>query len=157
MKLKPQGNRLLVRLIVAKETDTSIKELKLILPENAQTYGMPRKGEIIAVGNGHECIERNYQEGDIVYFSMYAGQPMQISPRTHSALEKFEETAQYLFLNTKDIYGRTYEKKEECLSRRLGDGEGNTGSDGNVFQSKEQHELTRTEASAICDQLEERK
>ena len=84
--------------------------MKLLLPEEKDSYGMPRKGKLMAVGNGDACSRMDFQEGEIVFFSKYAGQPMKISPRTYEALgENFEEGQTYLFLKTTDVYGR------ECL------------------------------------------
>lgn len=117
MKLTPQGNRILVLLIEEKETESKVTKLKLILPDQKDSYGMPQKGKIIAVGIGEKCVRMDFKEGDIVYFSKWAGQPMKISPRTFATLEEnFEEGKTYLFLNTKDIYGRIYEKKTKFTS-----------------------------------------
>src|SRR5438552_5566348 len=113
MKLTPMGNRLLVLLIEEKETAAPIK-LKLLLPEQKDSYGMPRKGRVMAVGNGEVCAAMDFKVGDIIFFSKYAGQPMKISPRTYANLgSTFKENDVYLFLNTKDVYGRTYEKEKK--------------------------------------------
>lgn len=106
-RLTPRGNRLLVLVIEETETKNKITELKLILPESKDTYGMPRKGKIIAVGDGELCEYMCFLQGEIVYFSKYAGQALKLS--TQELGDDFKDDQIYLFLNTKDIYGRTYE------------------------------------------------
>lgn len=114
-RLTPRGNRLLVLLIEEKETKTKITALKLILPESKDTYGMPRKGKIVAVGDGELCEHMDFKAGDIVFFSKYAGQPLKLSMQELGG--GFKDDQVHLFLNTKDIYGRMYEsdshQKEE--------------------------------------------
>ncbi len=70
-KIKPLGNRIVVRRKEAKTTKGGI-----ILPEAAQEK--PRQGEVIAVGPGkiddkgkHHSVE--LKAGDEILFSSYAG------------------------------------------------------------------------------------
>ena len=70
-KIKPLGNRVLVKRLEAKKTKCGI-----ILPDNAQEK--PKEGEVVAVGPGKIDENGNVQkmslkEGDKVFFSSYAG------------------------------------------------------------------------------------
>lgn len=151
MKLTPQGNRLLVQVI----DDATTAKLTILLPDAKDSYGMPRKGKVVAVGNGFACVNADFREGQIVHFSKYHGQPMKISPRTFEELgEHFVEGQEYLFLNTKDIFGRTPNNgetkttplalEEKCVARRSRTRKRNADPNENAPKSKGQQKRTRT-------------
>lgn len=72
MKLKPLGDRLIVRRFEAEEKTTG----GIILPDNAKSK--PQKGKVLAVGPGkvdkngkHQAMQ--VSEGDTVLFTSWAG------------------------------------------------------------------------------------
>ena len=72
MKLKPLGDRLIVRAIEEEETTAS----GIVLPDTAKEK--PKRGKILALGDGKrlETGERapwNVKKGDEVIFTSYAG------------------------------------------------------------------------------------
>ena len=73
MKLKPLGDRLIVRAIEEEETTAS----GLVLPDTAKEK--PQRGEVIAVGDGRydedgeKRIPLDVAEGDEVLYSKYGG------------------------------------------------------------------------------------
>jgi chaperonin GroES len=72
MKLKPLGDRLIVRAIEEEETTAS----GLVLPDTAKEK--PQKGKVLAVGDGKldddgKRIPLDVAEGDEVLYSKYGG------------------------------------------------------------------------------------
>ena len=73
MKLKPLGDRLIVRAIEEEETTSS----GIVLPDTAKEK--PQRGEVIAVGDGRydddgeKRIPLDVQTGDTVLYSKYGG------------------------------------------------------------------------------------
>jgi chaperonin GroES len=73
MKLKPLGDRLIVRAIEEEETTAS----GIVLPDTAKEK--PQKGKVIAVGDGRwddegeKRIPLDVAEGDEVLYSKYGG------------------------------------------------------------------------------------
>ncbi len=73
MKLKPLGDRLLVRPVEEEETTAS----GIVLPDTAKEK--PQKGKVLAVGegrydeDGEKRIPLDVQEGDEVLYSKYGG------------------------------------------------------------------------------------
>ena len=77
MKLKPLGDRLIVRAIDEEETTAS----GLVLPDTAKEK--PQKGEVIAVGDGAlddngKRIPLDVTKGDTVLYSKYGGTEIKI-------------------------------------------------------------------------------
>ena len=78
MKLKPLGDRLIVRAIEEEETTAS----GIVLPDTAKEK--PQRGEVIAVGDGRydEDGEKrsplDVQEGDKVLYSKYGGTEIKV-------------------------------------------------------------------------------
>ncbi len=77
MKLKPLGDRLIVRAIEEEETTAS----GIVLPDTAKEK--PQRGEVIAVGDGK--LDDNGQrqpldvsEGDEVLYSKYGGTEIKV-------------------------------------------------------------------------------
>jgi chaperonin GroES len=72
MKLKPLGDRLLVRPVEEEETTAS----GIVLPDTAKEK--PQKGEVLAVGDGKlddegKRIKLDVSKGDEVLYSKYGG------------------------------------------------------------------------------------
>jgi chaperonin GroES len=73
MKLKPLGDRLIVRALEEEETTAS----GIVLPDTAKEK--PQKGEVVAVGDGRwddegeKRIPLDVGEGDEVLYSKYGG------------------------------------------------------------------------------------
>jgi chaperonin GroES len=72
MKLKPLGDRLIVRAIEVEEKTAS----GIVLPDTAQEK--PEKGEVLAVGDGKldeagKRIPLDVKKGDKVFYSKYGG------------------------------------------------------------------------------------
>ncbi len=78
MKLKPLGDRLIVRAIEEEETTAS----GLVLPDTAKEK--PQKGLVIAVGDGKfdedgdKRIPLDVSEGDEVLYSKYGGTEIKV-------------------------------------------------------------------------------
>jgi chaperonin GroES len=73
MKLKPLGDRLIVKPIEEEETTAS----GIVLPDTAKEK--PQKGKVVAVGDGkwdedgEKRIPLDVEEGDEVLYSKYGG------------------------------------------------------------------------------------
>lgn len=80
--VKPLGNRLLVKREEAKATQGGI-----FLPETAQEK--PKQGKVIALG---EKAKEELKEGDLVFFSSYAGSEVTVMGQDG-----------YLILNLDDV------------------------------------------------------
>jgi len=77
MKLKPLGDRLIVRALDEEETTAS----GLVLPDTAKEK--PQKGEVIAVGDGKldddgKRIPLDVSAGDTVLYSKYGGTEIKV-------------------------------------------------------------------------------
>jgi chaperonin GroES len=77
MKLKPLGDRLIVRAIEEEETTAS----GLVLPDTAKEK--PQKGKVLAVGEGRldddgKRVPLDVAEGDEVLYSKYGGTEIKI-------------------------------------------------------------------------------
>ena len=91
MKLKPLGDRLIVRAIEEEETTAS----GLVLPDTAKEK--PQKGNVIAVGDGkwdedgEKRIPLDVSVGDKVLYSKYGGTEVKY------------DNEEYLILNARDV------------------------------------------------------
>ena len=78
MKLKPLGDRLIVKAIEEEETTAS----GIVLPDTAKEK--PQRGEVIAVGegrydeDGEKRIPLDVQAGDKVLYSKYGGTEIKV-------------------------------------------------------------------------------
>jgi chaperonin GroES len=77
MKLKPLGDRLIVRAIEEEETTAS----GIVLPDTAKEK--PQRGEVIAVGDGALDDSGNrkpldVKDGDTVLYSKYGGTEIKV-------------------------------------------------------------------------------
>lgn len=92
-KIKPLGNRILVKRSQAKATKGGI-----ILPDTAKEK--PKQGEVVAVGPGKtkedgDLEPMNVRVGDQVLFSAYAG----------TEVKTDEIDVEYLIMSEEDILG----------------------------------------------------
>ena len=72
MKLKPLGDRLIVKAVEEEETTAS----GIVLPDTAKEK--PQRGKVLAVGDGkfgddNERVPIDVEEGDEVLYSKYGG------------------------------------------------------------------------------------
>ena len=78
MKLKPLGDRLIVKAVEEEETTAS----GIVLPDTAKEK--PQRGEVIAVGDGRydedgeKRIPLDVQAGDKVLYSKYGGTEIKV-------------------------------------------------------------------------------
>jgi chaperonin GroES len=77
MKLKPLGDRLIVRALEEEETTAS----GLVLPDTAKEK--PQKGKVLAVGDGKlddngQRLPLDVSEGDEVLYSKYGGTEIKV-------------------------------------------------------------------------------
>lgn len=90
MKLKPLGDRVLVKPIAVEERTKS----GIVLPDTAKEK--PQQGKVLAVGQGRlldngQLVPLQVKEGDKVLYSKYAGTEVKI------------ENEEYLILSERDI------------------------------------------------------
>jgi chaperonin GroES len=90
MKLKPLGDRVLVKPIAVEERTKS----GIVLPDTAKEK--PQQGKVLAVGQGRlldngQLVPLQIKEGDRVLYSKYAGTEVKI------------ENEEYLILSERDI------------------------------------------------------
>ena len=77
MKLKPLGDRLIVKAIEEKEMTAS----GIVLPETAKEK--PQRGRVVAVGDGkvgddNERVPMDVSEGEEVLYSKYGGTEIKV-------------------------------------------------------------------------------
>ena len=86
MNLKPLGDRLVIKQVVAEETTKS----GIVIP--GQTKEKPQEAEVIAVGPGalHEGkrIEMEVKVGDKVLYSKYAGTEVKVDGEEYTILKQ---------------------------------------------------------------------
>ena len=93
MKLKPLGDRLIVRAIEEEETTSS----GIVLPDTAKEK--PQKGKVLAVGDGKldddgKRLPLDVSEGDEVLYSKYGGTEVKV------------EGEEYLILRESDVLAK---------------------------------------------------
>ncbi len=77
MKLKPLGDRLIVKAVEEEETTAS----GIVLPDTAKEK--PQRGKVLAVGDGkfgddNERVPIDVNEGDEVLYSKYGGTEIKV-------------------------------------------------------------------------------
>lgn len=88
MKIKPLGNRVLVKPLTSEQTTKS----GIVLPESAEKE-QKEQGEVVAVGSGPNVKKLRLRVGDMVVFGKYSGDEIEI------------EKVEYKFLKDEDILG----------------------------------------------------
>ena len=92
MKLKPLGDRLIVRAIEEEETTAS----GLVLPDTAKEK--PQKGKVLAVGDGKldddgKRIPLDVKAGDLILFGKYSGQEIKLDGEEYLIMREDEVLA----------------------------------------------------------------
>ena len=95
MKLKPLGDRLIVRAIEEEETTAS----GIVLPDTAKEK--PQRGKVLAVGPGKlldsgERAEIGVKEGDEVLFGKYSGTEIKVDGEEIKILRESDILAKIL-------------------------------------------------------------
>ena len=96
MKLKPLGDRLIVRAVEEDETTVS----GIVLPDTAKEK--PQKGEVLAVGDGKVSEETGRRipvdvtEGDEVLYSKYGGTEIKVDGEDLLVLRESDVLAKVL-------------------------------------------------------------
>ena len=73
MKIKPLGNRVLVKQLSSEEVTKS----GIVLPDTADKE-KKAQGKIVALGNGEEIAKLGLKVGDTVVFGKYAGDEVEM-------------------------------------------------------------------------------
>lgn len=73
MKIKPLGNRILVKQLSTEEVTKS----GIVLPETADKE-KKAQGTVVALGNGEELKTLGLKVGDVVVFGKYAGDEVEM-------------------------------------------------------------------------------
>ena len=88
MKIKPLGDRVLVKPMTSEEVTKS----GIVLPETAEKE-QKEQGEVVALGTGDKIKKLRLKIGDKVVFGKYSGEEIEI------------DKEQYKFLKDEDILG----------------------------------------------------
>ena len=99
MKLKPLGDRLIVKAVEEEETTAS----GIVLPDTAKEK--PQRGRVLAVGPGSrndkgDIVPMDVAEGDEVIFSKYGGTEIKV------------ETDEVLILRESDVLAKVIGTRE---------------------------------------------
>ncbi len=73
MKIKPMGNRVLVK----QSTTEEVTKSGIVLPETADKE-KKAQGTIVALGTGDEIAQSGLKIGDVVVFGKYSGDEIEI-------------------------------------------------------------------------------
>ncbi len=92
MKIRPLGDRVVVKILPNEETTKS----GIVIPDTAKEK--PQEGEIVAIGSGRvlengQKVALEVKVGDRVYYSKYAGNEIKL------------DNQEYLILGERDILG----------------------------------------------------
>jgi len=88
MKLKPLGDRILVKPVKEEEVTKS----GIVLPDTVDKE-KKAEGEVVAIGEGEKVQKLNLKIGDKVLFGKYAGDEVEI------------EDVEYKILSHEDVFG----------------------------------------------------
>ena len=103
MKLKPLGDRLIVRAIEEEETTAS----GIVLPDTAKEK--PQKGKVLAVGDGKvnedtgKRTPLDVAEGDEVLYSKYGGTEVKVGAEEYLILRESDVLAKVV--GTRELAG----------------------------------------------------
>lgn len=73
MKVKPLGNRILVKQLTTEEVTAS----GIVLPASSEKE-KKTQGTIVAVGNGEAITQLGLKVGDVVMFGKYSGDEIEV-------------------------------------------------------------------------------
>jgi len=82
MKLKPLGDRIIVRPV----TEEEVTKSGIVLPDTVEKE-KKEEGEIIAIGDGEKITKLGLTKGDKVIFGKYSGEEVTIDDTEHKVLK----------------------------------------------------------------------
>lgn len=83
MKLKPLGDRVVVKPVTQEEVTKS----GIVLPDTVEKE-KKEEGEIVAIGDGEKIKKLNLKNGDRVIFGKYAGDEVEIEDIEYKVLKE---------------------------------------------------------------------
>jgi len=83
MKLKPLGDRVIVKPISEEEVTKS----GIVIPDTVEKE-KKEEGEVVAIGNGEKITKLNLKEGDKVIFGKYAGEEVSLEDVDYKVLKE---------------------------------------------------------------------
>lgn len=88
MKIKPLGDRILVKPLTAEE----VTKGGIVLPDTAEKQEKAQ-GEVVSVGSGAKIKKLHLRPGDVVVYGKYSGDELEV------------DKVEYKFLKEEDILG----------------------------------------------------
>jgi chaperonin GroES len=82
MKLKPLGDRIVVKPVTQEEVTKS----GIVLPDTVEKE-KKEQGEIVSIGEGEKIKKLNLKVGDTVIFGKYAGDEVEIDDTEYKVLK----------------------------------------------------------------------
>jgi chaperonin GroES len=83
MKLKPLGDRVVVKPVTQEEVTKS----GIVLPDTVEKE-KKEQGEIVSIGEGEKIKKLNLKVGDTVIFGKYAGDEVEIDDTEYKVLKE---------------------------------------------------------------------
>ncbi|MCH7492419.1 co-chaperone GroES [Patescibacteria group bacterium] len=83
MKLKPLGDRIIVKPV----TEEEVTKSGIVLPETIEKE-KKEEGEVIAVGDGEKISKLGLKEGDKVIFGKYSGEEVTLDEIEYKVLKE---------------------------------------------------------------------
>ncbi len=83
MKLKPLGDRIIVKSVAEEEVTKS----GIVLPDTVEKE-KKEEGEVIAIGDGEKITKLGLKEGDKVIFGKYSGEEVTIDEVEYKVLKE---------------------------------------------------------------------
>ena len=83
MKLKPLGDRIIVKPV----TEEEVTKSGIVLPDTVEKE-KKEEGEVIAIGDGEKIAKLNLKEGDRVIFGKYSGEEVTIDEVEYKVLKE---------------------------------------------------------------------
>lgn len=82
MKLKPLGDRIIVKPV----TEEEVTKSGIVLPETVEKE-KKEEGEVVAVGDGEDIKKLGVKEGDKVIFGKYSGEEVTLDDVEYKVLK----------------------------------------------------------------------
>jgi len=82
MKLKPLGDRIIVKPV----TEEEVTKSGIVLPDTVEKE-KKEEGEVVAVGDGEKITKLGLKQGDKVIFGKYSGEEVNIDEVEHKVLK----------------------------------------------------------------------
>lgn len=82
MKLKPLGDRIIVKPV----TEEEVTKSGIVLPETVEKE-KKEEGEVVAVGDGEKITKLGLKEGDRVIFGKYSGEEVTLEEVEYKVLK----------------------------------------------------------------------